>query len=61
MGTGPNTGVLITVELVKFPVCGLDGNLTAQWHSISGIYHQVDQNLLDLARIRLDPPQGRIQ
>src|SRR5260370_12316071 len=61
MGTGPNTRVLTAVELVKFPVGGLDHDLTAQWHRISGVDHQVDQNLLDLARIRLDPLQGRIQ
>src|SRR5260370_26739227 len=47
MGTGPNTRVLTAVELVKFPVGGLDHDLTAQWHRISGVDHQVDQNLLD--------------
>lgn len=42
---------------VHVDVGRVDPELAAAWHRVPGVDGQVDQNLLDLARVRLDGPQ----
>ena len=50
--------MLLAVFLIQGNIGGLDGQLAALWHGVAGVDGQVDDYLLDLTRIGLDPPQS---
>jgi hypothetical protein len=46
---------LSRVALVEYDVGRLDGELSARGHRVACVHHQVENDLLDMTRIDLDP------
>jgi hypothetical protein len=61
VGAGTNADVMARVGIVEIEILGFDGEIAAVGHRLARIYHQVHDDLLDLARIRLHAAALRIE
>ena len=58
VAAGFEAGPVVGVGLVHGDVRGVDGELPAAGHRVAGVDCEVDQDLLELAGVRLDRPQA---